>query len=205
MTATFQSLRIPLVLPLAAIMTVGLFLMMRQLIDIGPVEPVVEVEPPAIEIRFDPADEEIDRSPDIIHVEPVPLPPAPPTRDAPSSPVDALPGTGGHVVAPVGRSEISGPGSIVISQREPVPVVRVQPMYPPRAAERRLEGQCSVLFDITPQGTTTNVRALDCSSSLFERASINAVANWRYSPQIEAGQPIMYRGATTQLVYRLDE
>ncbi|WP_417468850.1 energy transducer TonB [Maricaulis sp.] len=205
MTASFQSLRMPLILPLAAIVTVGLFLMMRQLIDTGPARPVAEVEPPAVVIRFEPIDAEIDRSPDIIHVEPVAPPPARPATDAPTSPVDALPGSGGHVVAPVGRSEISGPGSIVITQREPVPVVRVQPMYPPRAAERRLEGQCSVLFDITPQGTTTNVRALDCTSSLFERASVNAVANWRYSPQIEAGQPTMYRGATTQLVFRLDE
>jgi len=205
MTATFQTLRLPLILPLAAIMTVGLFLMMRQLIDIGPVRPVAEVEPPAVVIRFDPVEAEIDRSPDMIEIEPIAPLPAPPTLETSVSPVDAVPGTGGHVVAPVGHSEISGSGSVIISQREPVPVVRVQPIYPPRAAERGLEGQCSVLFDITPQGTTTNVRALDCSSSLFERASISAVADWRYNPQIEAGQPTMFRGATTQLVFRLGE
>ncbi|MGK0266688.1 MAG: protein TonB [Maricaulis sp.] len=205
MTATFQSLRMPLILPLAAVITVGLFLMMRQLIDIGPVHPVQEVDAPDIVIKFAPIDTPPDRDFEIIHVDPVAPPPPPPPLDRQAGPVDPATSTVNYVLPEIGRTEISGPGSIVVADREPVPVVRVQPVYPMRAAERRLEGQCTLLFDITPQGTTANIRTLDCSSSLFESASLNAVARWRYNPQVEAGEPVMYRGATTQLVFRLDE
>ncbi|WP_417477436.1 energy transducer TonB [Maricaulis sp.] len=205
MTASFQSLRMPLIMPIAAIITVALFLLMRQLIDIGPVHPVVETDTPDLVIKFEPVDTPPDRDRDLIIVDPVAPPPAPPVLETTSGPVDSVVSMGEYVMPTIARAEISGPGSMVVTERDPVPVVRVQPVYPARAAERRLEGQCTVLFDITPQGRTANVRSLDCTSSLFERASVNAVANWRYNPQVEAGQPVMYRGATTQLVFRLDE
>lgn len=205
MTATFQSLRLPLILPFAAIVTIGLFLLMRQLIDIGPVHRVVEVDPPAVVIKFEPIETPPVRGSEMVHVDPVAPPPPPPAMHTTAGPVDSVAIMSNYVLPAIARAEISGPGSIVVTERDPVPVVRVQPVYPPRAAERRLEGQCTVLFDITAQGATANVRSLDCSSSLFERASVNAVSSWRYNPQVEDGQPVMYRGATTQLVYRLDQ
>ena len=205
MTATFQSLRLPVILPLAAIITVGLFLLMRQLIDIGPVQPVQEVDPPDIVISFAPIETPPVRGERFTPVDPVAPPPPPPVLDRSAGPVDPAAPMVNYVMPAVGRTEISGPGSIVVADRDPVPAVRVQPIYPMRAAERMLEGQCTLVFDITPLGTTANVRALDCSSSLFEGASVNAVSNWRYIPQVEDGEPVMYRGATTQLVFRLDE
>lgn len=205
MTAAFQALRVPLILPVAAIITVVLFLMMRQLIDIGPVNPVAETDPPDVVIKFEPIDTLPDRTPDMILVDPVAPPPTRPAIETSTGPIDSLTSISTQVLPPVHRAEIIGSDGIVIAQRDPAPVVRVQPVYPIRAAERLLEGQCTLLFDITPQGTTANVRTLNCSSSLFESASVNAVARWRYSPQIEEGEPVMYRGVTTQLVFRLDE
>tara|TARA_R110002167_G_scaffold7308_4_gene34435 strand:- start:7104 stop:7721 length:618 start_codon:yes stop_codon:yes gene_type:complete len=205
MTASFQTLRLPVLLPVAAIITLALFLLMRQLIDIGPVNQVPEIDAPSIVIRFEPVETPPTFIDEMILVDPVAPPPPPPVMEANAGPVDAVDAVGGAVMPAIARSEISGPGSIVITSREPVPIVRVQPSYPIRAAERMLEGQCTVLFDITPQGTTANVRPLDCSSSLFESAAVNAVARWRYSPQVQEGQPVMHRGATTQLVFRLDE
>jgi protein TonB len=205
MTANIQSLRIPLILPFAAIITVALFLLMRQLIDIGPVHRAPEAELPDVVIKFEPVEAEPDFGSEMILVDPVTPPPARPRLDTPTGAVDSM-GTGVTYTMPtIARAEISGSGSIVITEREPVPVVRVQPNYPMRAAERMLEGQCTILFDITPLGTTANVRPLDCTSALFESASVRAVSNWRYNPQMEDGQPTTYRGATTQLVFRLDE
>lgn len=205
MTATFQSLKISLILPVAAVITVALFLMMRQLIDIGPVYPAAEVDRPDVVIKFEPIDTPPDRTPDMILVDPVAPPPIRPVIDTATNSLDPVTSISTHVLPVIGRAEISGAGSIVITERNPVPVVRVQPSYPIRAAERMLEGQCTVLFDITPQGTTANVRPLNCSSSLFESASVNAVSRWRYSPQVEDGEPVLFRGATTQLVFRLDQ
>lgn len=204
MAATFQSLRMPIVLPLATIVTVGLFLMMRQLIDIGPVPTRVVEDRPAIEINFDVDPVEPNHNTEPEYVETLPPPPAEPIEHFTSA-VDAVPSTDSYVMPRIEPANIGGPTGIVIAERDPSPIVRVQPVYPMRASERMLEGQCTMMFDITPQGTTTNVRALNCSSSLFESASLNAIAHWRYNPQVEDGQPTMFRGATTQLVYRLDE
>ena len=204
MTATLQSLRTPLVLPVAAVITVGLFLMMRQLIDIGPMRPVVAEDPLQVTINVVPADREVihNLTPEFVDVV---APPPLPTFTTDSSPVTAVPSDVSYRLPEVGPAVIETSRSGIINTNRPMsPTVRIEPVYPARAAERGLEGQCTVVFDITPQGTTANVRPLDCSSSLFEAATVTAVSRWRYNPQVTDGQPTMFRGATTQLVYRME-
>ena len=58
-------------------------------------------------------------------------------------------------------------------------------------------------FDVTPDGTPTNIIALDCSSSLFERSSVRAVERWRYEPKIQNGNAVWRRGVQTRLDYQL--
>jgi periplasmic protein TonB len=204
MTATLQSLRIPLVLPVAAVITVGLFLMMRQLIDIGPVRPVLVEDAPPVEIRFDVEEIEPNHVREPILVEVI-APPQMPVMRTEASRVNAVTSDVGYRLPDISPAVIDMSGNGMINANRPLsPTVRIEPVYPARALERGLEGQCTVVFDITPQGTTANVRPLNCSSSLFESATVNAVSRWRYSPQVTDGQPAMYRGATTQLVYRME-
>ena len=87
----------------------------------------------------------------------------------------------------------------------PTPVVRINPSYPTLMAERGIEGQCDMIFDILPNGTTTNVRVLSCTNRAFERTSVRAVERWRYNPQVRNGQPITFQGARTQLLYALEQ
>ena len=77
------ALRMPAILPLAAIITIGLFLLMRALIDIGPVGFTDAPERPPVEINFDIVDAEPDRRRDM-DIPVTPDPPAPPD----TSPVD---------------------------------------------------------------------------------------------------------------------
>lgn len=197
-------MRTPLVLPVAASITVGLFLVMRSLIDIGEVRPEPVADPPRVEIRFDVPDEPPTRGLDIEEIPAVEPPPAP--ERIPTNTVAPAPDGDGFVLAelPAGRGEIeiaqTGPLSV---DGSPTPVVRVEPVYPARAASRDLEGQCTIIFDITPQGRTANVRVMSCTNRAFEQASINAIQRWRYNPQVSGGDAVMFRGATTQLVYRL--
>ena len=198
-------MRTPLVLPVAATVSVGLFMMMRGLIDIGPVELVEAVEPPSIEIRFDIEEPDPERSvtpDDIADVEP---PPPPARVEVDTIAPSAEPQIAGYVLPSVetGGIEIST-GVLASPDQTPSPIVRVEPIYPVRAASRGLEGQCMIIFDITPQGTTANVRIMSCTNTAFERTSINAISRWRYNPQVQNGAPVVFRGATTQLVYRLD-
>lgn len=93
--------------------------------------------------------------------------------------------------------------SFSVSDRDAQPLVRIQPQYPPRAAERGTEGTCSFTFDVTPDGTPTNIRMIDCPS-VFERAATRAVERWRYNPKIVDGQAVARSGVVSSFDFRLE-
>ena len=196
--------RTPLVLPFAAAVTVGLFLGMRALIDIGEVEPVEAPEPIEVVLIEHIEEPGPDRTRDPDWVDPIDPPPPPEPLEVERAVSDDLIEPVSFTAPPIDPPDVgSGSGGLVSPERSPSPIVRVEPVYPARMAQRGIEDQCTVLFDIAPDGTTANVRILTCSNTGFERSARTAVARWRYNPQVQEGQPVMFRGATTQLVFRL--
>ena len=195
--------RLPLVLPVAGAITIGLFVMMNGLIYVEE----VRLEQPVNVPDFHMADIPIEPDPDIRLApeppEPIDPPPPPPDFPTDSMPVDPVGDTIRYQAPPIGGPDIVTNDGLFRAEANPLPVVRIEPTYPARAQMRGTEGQCRLVFDITTLGRTANIRASDCTSSVFEQASIRAVANWRYNPQIRDGQPTLYQGATTVLVYRM--
>jgi protein TonB len=74
--------------------------------------------------------------------------------------------------------------------RDMVPLVRIEPQYPPQAQTRRLEGWVHVRFTITGAGTVKNAKVVKSSDMIFESATIRAVEQWKYQPQMEGGKPV---------------
>ena len=74
--------------------------------------------------------------------------------------------------------------------RDSVPLVRIDPQYPPQAQQRRLEGWVHVRFTISGAGTVKNVKVVKSSDLVFENAAIRAVEQWKYQPQMEGGKPV---------------
>ena len=112
-----------------------------------------------------------------------------------------------HLLLGGGLTEPDSAGDQVsfdVSDRDAQPLVRIPPQYPPRAAERGLEGHCTMSFDVTPDGTPTNIVATECTSSLFERTSVRAVERWRYEPKIQEGTAVWRRGVVTRIDYQLE-
>src|SRR5690606_16630698 len=71
------------------------------------------------------------------------------------------------------------------ADREAVPLVRINPTYPARAAANGTEGWVRVQFDITASGAVTNVVAVESEpGTVFDAAAVDAVARWRYNPSI---------------------
>jgi TonB family protein len=60
------------------------------------------------------------------------------------------------------------------------PVAHVDVRYPYREARSLSEGRCTVVFDVTSSGETTNVRTQECSSRDFEREAQRVAANLHY-------------------------
>jgi periplasmic protein TonB len=99
---------------------------------------------------------------------------------------------------------ISG-GGLQVVDGEYLPMFRQEPSYPIRAQERGLEGHCDVEFTVTRLGTVENPRIINCTSSIFERSSLQAVQRWRYRPRVVNGEPIESPGVTTRLTYRMEK
>ncbi len=90
------------------------------------------------------------------------------------------------------------------SDRDVVPLVRVSPEYPPRAAARNIEGWVQVRFNITSTGSVTDVMVVGSEpQGYFEKAAVDAVARWRYSPKVEGAVSVERRGVETKLRFEL--
>lgn len=89
----------------------------------------------------------------------------------------------------------------------PLAQVKVQPVYPPRAASKGLEGHCTVSFTVLASGAVTDVKVLesDCTSKLFHKASINAAKKFKYHPRRVDGQAMSTPGMYNRFTYRLSD
>ena len=92
------------------------------------------------------------------------------------------------------------------SDRDVIPLVRINPDYPPAALRRELEGWVQVQFTITPAGSVTDAIVVDAEpENIFDDAALKAIARWRYNPKVENGIAVERVGVRTRIVFRLDE
>jgi protein TonB len=172
-------------IPMGVVMTLVLLFAMRELVsteftevDIEPAIPIPDVSmniPKFIEVR-----EELPDRPEIIE--------QPPKLEF-EEPVIAKIDPGAINIQPVDTKIVITRGQDIGFSGQPMPIVRINPNYPTSAASRNIEGYVDVVFDITPIGTTTNVRITGFSpSTVFNSSVLKAVRRWKYKPAAdEAG------------------
>ena len=100
---------------------------------------------------------------------------------------------------------LGGPNlGAAVSDSDPVPVVRVNPQYPPRAAERGTEGWVELRFSISASGTVQDAEVTKSHPGhVFDRAALRAVRRWKYNPKIKDGNPVVRHGITVRLEFSL--
>lgn len=92
------------------------------------------------------------------------------------------------------------------SDSDVVPVVRVNPQYPIRAAEQGIEGWVELEFTITPSGTVKDAVVLAARPGrIFDTEALRAISKWRYNPKIVDGKPVERPGVRVRLRFRLEE
>lgn len=90
------------------------------------------------------------------------------------------------------------------SDRDVVPLVRVDPDYPPRAKQQGIEGYVELQFTISPVGTVTDaVVTASKPAMIFDRAALRAVRQWRYNPKTENGVGVARTGVRVRLRFEL--
>jgi len=69
-----------------------------------------------------------------------------------------------------------------------IPLVRIPPRYPMRAARRKIEGWVKIEFTITEQGTVKDpVVVASQPADIFDRAALNAIRKWKFKPKVIDG------------------
>lgn len=96
-------------------------------------------------------------------------------------------------------------GDFSLAEGDYLPIVKVAPMYPRRAQSRGLEGHCDLQFTVTPLGTTADVSVIECTSSLFERASVQALLKFKYKPRVVNGTAIAVPGLRHRITFQIEE
>lgn len=188
----------------AAVIVVGLFLLMAKLIE--PKEVVLSESEFRTLSRITPQEEtqEIRRTQRkaVKRLETADKPPPPPKLSAAKSDVN-LPTPQIQGAAPtelkIGSVSDFAMDAVAVSDRDAQPISPPQPSYPQRAAQRGTEGTCEVRFDVDPKGIPYNVTA-DCTDSVFTREAERAVSQVRFAPKIVRGKPV----GRTNVVYPLE-
>lgn len=101
-----------------------------------------------------------------------------------------------------GKAQISGPASFG-GDGEMIPLTVVQPEYPRRAAQRGLEGYCTVSLTVGANGATKDIAIDDCPESVFERPSIRAAERLKYKPRVVDGQPVDVPGVKYKFTFQM--
>ena len=101
----------------------------------------------------------------------------------------------------IGSSILGGSGDRTATLANPIAA-----RYPSIALEKSLEGYVDVIFDITPTGSTTNVRVLAAEPArVFNRNAVKAVKKWKYRPQVEDGVAVAVTGVVARVHFELEK
>lgn len=101
--------------------------------------------------------------------------------------------------------DTGGGFSMASADGDAVPMVRVPPQYPERAAQRGIEGRVLVEFTISKSGSVKDAKVVAYEpSKIFNKAALKAVSQWKYNPKIEDGKAVEQKGIRIAIPFRLD-
>lgn len=101
--------------------------------------------------------------------------------------------------APAGMSAGGGNGGNYVP---PHFLVRHKPPYPSEARAQRIEGVVMLLVGVDAEGRVTSASVREGSGhALLDRAALEAVRTWRFSPAMQNGRPV---SATVEIPIRFN-
>ncbi|GAM74464.1 ferric siderophore transport system [Vibrio ishigakensis] len=206
--------RLFIALPLALLMTFFVFGFMTWLVNLGKT-PLPDQKPP---VRFDILQVEQDSAtqrrqrqlPD------TPEKPQQPPETQVSDPtnvsensisMDSLDLPQVALDTGVSGLAISNPGPMKIAQNQQVmPLHRMEPRYPPRALNRKIEGYVVMSFSINDVGTPVDIKVVEAEPArVFDREAIRALQRWKYQPMVVNGKAQTREGQTVKLEFKLQK
>jgi protein TonB len=97
-------------------------------------------------------------------------------------------------------------GSSIPLSRHMVPLVRATAPYPTRALQRGVQGFVELSFTVNAQGRVVDPVVLYAEpEGYFERAALNSIRKWQYSPAMDRGEPIAVHDIRQRIVFEIAE
>ena len=88
---------------------------------------------------------------------------------------------------------------------EYLPLLKVAPLYPPRASQRNIEGYVIVEYTVTRKGGVRNVRVVEAKpANVFDQAAIEAARKFKYRPRKVDDEVIEVHGVRNRFNFRLE-
>lgn len=186
-------------LPVAALVTVLIFLMMSGMIG----RPVILDAPHGKVIdSIIPKIDETDPKPD--KKERPPQPPA----DPPEPPDRIYDGGGGGPPQPQPDDPVFTGDSGDLSLDGftlPETIITFPPQYPEGCKSKGASGVVVVEFDITATGEVVNPKIISSADRCFNREVLKTISKWKFSPDIIDGKPRGRKGVRNAFRFELDE
>jgi periplasmic protein TonB len=86
-----------------------------------------------------------------------------------------------------------------------LPIVKIAPVYPWKAQADGIEGYCIVEYTVTTTGAVKDIRVVEADPrAIFDKASIEAAAKFKYRPRVVNGEPIEVQGVRNLFRYSLE-
>lgn len=199
------SVRLFLGVPIAATVTIGLFILMMTLIQSDNKRPDEVKSIGSIEFVRKQKDTDIRQKERLDRPERQAEPPPPPPMDLAEIPKPRarLGDTGTNIKADVNLSPAGG--FAAPTDTDVQPLVRVPPVYPARAQGRGIEGWVEVEFSILPDGSVADPRVVQADPpSMFDRAALSSILKWRYKPQTVNGEPVRRNGVRVVISFKME-
>jgi protein TonB len=194
---------------LAGVITFGLFFFMQFLIsmgkgradDVGPGN-VIEF------VRLKRDSELQMRKRELPKKEKPPEPPPPPDLQM-AAPSDSDAGEMAFAAPSIDVDVDIGGGlnmGVAPSDTDATPLVRVSPIYPPRATERGIEGYVVIRYTIAANGTVRDPEVIEAKPArIFDRAALRAVKKWKFKPKVEDGVAVEQPGKIIRFPFELEK
>ena len=183
-------------LPMAALITVGLFMAMSGMIAQKEIT-AQPTEGPVIDILAK-----------IVETDPKPRPPRTTVPEAPETPPIVLPRKSTLPTNPL-PSELFEPGPIGPGEIDGLtmgrPTIKTAPAYPEGCRSRGAEGTVIVEFDVSADGSVVNARIISSPDRCFNRTAIKSVSSWKYTPAVRDGRAIPQRGLREVFSFQLQD
>jgi len=191
----------------AAVITFGLFYIMQELIAKSGDREAKTQKVTVIEFSRTRADTDTQtrerKLPEKVEQEKEPEAPEIDLTNIPKPSGDGIGKMGiGVIVSQVKLS--GGPSLGAPTDGEEVPLVRIEPRYPPRALSRGIEGWVQLEFTVSETGAVVDPVVIDAEpSSIFNSSAVRAVERWKYKPKVVDGVAVPRKGVQVVLTFKI--